>query len=49
MVAYSTCLSELEPVFIIGRCRMDDDFPRQIRKIDAVWREKDRPDGVLRL
>ena len=28
---------------------MDDDFPRQIRKIDAVWREKDRPDDINQL
>ena len=44
-----TIYSLLEPVFIIGECQMDEDFSRQRREINAVWREKDRPDGVLRL
>ena len=44
-----TIYSLLEPVFIIGECQMDEDFSRQTREINAVWREKDRPDGVLRL
>ena len=26
---------------------MGEDFSHQTRKIDAVWREKDRSDGVV--